>query len=75
MKEWESNLGRTAEHSLVLVTFIRFLRGDARGAEDGETGRAVHHEGVADGDLEARRPRLHRNVRLQYTVTRAHQLV
>ena len=40
----------------------RFLRGDARGAEDRNAGTAVaRHVGVEDGDLEARRHRLHRD--------------
>ena len=56
-----SNLGRTAELLLVLVTLIRFLRGDARGAEDGDAGEGVVAPGVADGDLEAYRRRLHRD--------------
>ena len=47
-----SNLGPTAEHLLVLVTLIRFLRGDARGVKDAKAGAAAS-VGVADGDLEA----------------------
>ena len=42
----------------------RFLRGDARGAEDGDAGAVigvVGDVGLADGDLEARRRRLHRD--------------
>ena len=40
---------------------IRFLGNNARGADDGDTGAAVAAEGVTDGDLEARRRRLHRD--------------
>ena len=37
-----------------------FLWGDARGAKDSDAGIAVA-DGVSDGDLEARRRRLHRD--------------
>ena len=40
---------------------IRFLGNNARGADDADTGAAVAAEGVTDGDVEARRRRLHRD--------------
>ena len=41
--------------------YVLRSQGDACGAEDGDAGIVVVADGVADGDLEARRRRLHRD--------------